>query len=867
MNIEALRRYGVPERVIERWRANGIRFLLPLQVRSVTRHGILEGKSLIVGGPGTSGKTFCGEMAALFQASRRKKAVFLVPLKAIAEERYKLFAGRYSPLGLKIRLATRDFTDHDRYIPSADFDILITIYEKFNSLTATDISLLRTCGCFVLDEFQMISDPERGTEIEILMAKIRAFGRGSQLVILMGGGSSCQGISEWLDIPVLEETRRPVDLRLGVLHRGTFHYRGFNDLNEGDERWLEERGIDYDGPLDDQTFGAIEALVVQGEQVMIFVSSRNKARAVALHLGELLDLPSCAASLQSLKDLPPSIQNEDLGRCLSRGVAFHHAELDSEQRELVENGFRKGEIRVLCATSTLAWGVNLPVKNVFVETMKYDGAVSPGTRRLPIPLSAGEFHQAAGRAGRLGAGEKFGRAVMVASTPYEQEILWNQYVYSGNENPASTLDQRKIPDLILRLLACRVATTRAEIVEVTDRLYATRQSQSESHIQKMTEVSLTYLEKGALVQIDRAGTIRPTDFGRIACETGISAGSIIVISEKLGEEESYEPLEWLFLALELREWKETSGPFSSARFTVQNLIDQINSLGDGILERSIMMGEHFNLMQDRRYQERLAAFLFALAWISGWPTRELEQAFRRGIGGLRKDASTLSWIISAIEKMVNGKESPRSSENSVCRDLHILALRLRYGVDEHLLNLARILDIDREFIRRLHDTGVRSADDLKDMDYSVLKAILPLPIVEKIHKRMQNHRPEMSLARMEHSAGEDNRVVFTGNSRKLLKEAVIFGKSIFLQPKLYSYLQKLRWASLSDNPWVAKETFESGFNQSKYISKLRRILRQARIDAEIISDGRGSYRLVLPESVDGAGVGRDDQQVGVNEGR
>jgi helicase len=867
VNIEALRRYGIPEQVIERWQADGLRFLLPLQVRSVNRHDILEGKSLIVGGPGTSGKTFCGEMAALYQASRRKKAVFLVPLKAIAEERYKLFAERYSPLGLKIRLATRDFADHDRYISCADFDILITIYEKFNSLTATDISLVRICGCFVLDEFQMISDPERGLEIEILMAKIRAFNHGSQLVILMGGGSSCQEISDWLDISVLEETRRPVDLRLGVLHRGTFHYRGFNDLNEGDERWLEARKIDYDGPLDDQTFAAIEALAARGEQVMIFTSSRNKAMAIALHLASLLDLQSCTESLKSLIDLPPSIQNEDLGRCLGCGVAFHHAELDSEQRELVENGLRSGEVRILCATSTLAWGVNLPVKNVFVETIKYDGSVSPGERRLPVSLSAGEFHQAAGRAGRLGAGEKFGRAVMVASTPYEQEVLWNQYVYSTNENPASALDNRKLPDLVLRLLACGIATSEAEIVNAIGGLYAARFSRDETPAEVIIGRALKYLTRGVLVRVDRAGRIRPTDYGRIASETGFSSESIIAISEALEEGQMHESLEWLLFALGLTEWKQTSGPFHAAHHSIRSLIEEANRASNGLVERPILIDGYLSGSNDRQNRDRLAAFLFALAWISGRPTRELEEAFGRGIGGLRRDASTLAWIIATIEKVMNLEEASNSIDSSIRPELRSLASRLRYGVDKQLLHLAQVLDIDREFLRQLYDAGVKRMDDLTDIDLSVLKAVLPLPVVRRIQKRAQDYRPGAASETSDISIQTDNRVVFTGDRRRLLNEAVISGISVFLQPKLYFYLQKLWWTSLTDNPWIHKDTLEPGLNQPKYISKLRRALKKAAVDARIISDGRGSYRLVLPECMDGSGVGRNDQHVGVDSGR
>ena len=187
MKTEVLIRYGIPGEVIKRWNNDGIRQLLPIQIQSITRFGILDGNSLIISGPGTSGKTFCGEMAVLKSASQREKAIFLAPLKSIAVEKYRTFRERYSPLGLRIILSTRDHTEHENDIIKNRFDILISIYEKFNSLTSNDITLIKSCRCFILDEFQMISDPGRGAELELLMAKIRRFSPGAQIILLMGG--------------------------------------------------------------------------------------------------------------------------------------------------------------------------------------------------------------------------------------------------------------------------------------------------------------------------------------------------------------------------------------------------------------------------------------------------------------------------------------------------------------------------------------------------------------------------------------------------------------------------------------------------------------------------------------------------------
>ena len=867
MKIEALQRFGIPGQVIKRWSVDGIRFLLPLQAESVNRYAVLDGESLIISGPGTSGKTFCGEMAALHQAASRKKAIFLVPLKAIAEEKYRLFTKRYSPLGLKIRLATRDRSEFDHKISRADYDILITIYEKLNSMTATDISIIKNTGCFILDEFQLISDPGRGPEIEMVMAKIRAFNPGSQLVILMGGGSSPEKISRWLGLPALEETRRPVDLRLGVLHRGTFHFRGFNDLREGDERWLEERQIDYDGPLDDQSAAAIEILAGRGEQIIIFTSTRRKATGSASHLAERLNLPAAQESLKALSDLAPSVQNELLARCLRHGIAFHHAELDSEQRKLVEDGFRRGEVRILSSTSTLAWGVNLPAKNVFVETVKYDGVRSSNCRETLVPLSGVDFQQAAGRAGRLGVGDKFGRAVMIAATPYEQEVLWNQYVYARIEDPESGLAKRQMPDLAIRLITCGIAVLPDEIVCAVSNLFGAFCLKEKSGISDLAESAVAYLEKGGLIHFDKPGNIVPTSLGAIACMTGFSVESIVRINEALYRGEMEEPLEWLYFAFGLREWSEAGGFYRSGGASAFTLLQRIDELCEGLSDRSEYIASVVKFHKEPSVVRSLAAFLFALEWIAGRPTREIEIAFNRGGGGLKRDAQTLSWILTAIEKVLRCQGSASDSHDTIADELNQLAARMRCGVPIAMLPLVKVLDIDREFIRRIYNMGIRSVDDFHDIDYSVLKEMLPPNAVEKIQSRLKSYG-QKKLSPVEMTPSRKNaEVLFTGKTRKLLKEINIYGKSIFLQPKLYSYLQKLWWGNLSGNPWIYKESLEPGFNQAKYLSKLRRILKEGGAKIEIISDGRGYYRLLLPESIDGADVAGDDEHVGVNQRR
>jgi helicase len=860
MRIEALEKQRIPSQVIKRWLADGMRYLLPIQAESVNRYGILRGESVVISGPGTSGKTFCGEMAALYNGALGKKAIFLVPLKAIAEEKHRLFTGRYSPLGIRLALATRDRLDDT--VAQGQFDILIGIYEKFNSLTASDISLIRNCGCFILDEFQMIDDSDRGAELELVIAKIRAFNPGAQIVILVGEGSSPEGISRWLGIPCLEENRRPVDLRLGILHRGKFHFRGFNDLREGEESWLEKRDIDYDGPLSDQSLSAIGTLIERGEQVIIFSSTRKSCVNIAAHLARQLNLPRASNSVGALDDLAPSAQNERLGACLDGGVAFHHAELDSEQRGLVEDGFRSGEIKALVATSTLARGVNLPAKNVFIEVMRYEGTRSLHSRSYMVPISVADFHQAAGRAGRLGSKDSFGRAVMVASTPYEREILWDRYVYSRDEETKTIPDKGRFADLIMRLVACGAAVSIDGLRAIISRLYNIQRSDRKDDVSIMVETGVEFLERGDFLSVDRSGAVRSTSLGRITCLSGLSVESVSLIDSAMRKGEIVHPLEWLLFSLELREWMEAAGSYAVRRFSSDDIWRRISELTNGLFDESEYLLAKARLRKLPEIGRAFSEYLFLLEWISGRPTRDLEITFDRGGGGLKRDAETVSWILGGIEKVL--RRSKSESDDKAADGLLTLSSRIRYGVSPAMLSLATMLQIDREFIRRLYEMGIRRKDDLFEIDYQQFGEMLPPSVIERIIDRTRNRpSPENSPEGRESSG---NMIEFTGTVRNRLREVIILRRSIFLQPKLYSYLRKLWWGSKSDNPWVHKETLEPGFNQAKYISKIRNIFKKSGVDLKIASNGAGSYRLVLPDGDQSPDIGADYEHVSVDGG-
>jgi helicase len=840
VKIEALTRFGLPGQIIKRWSLDGIRFLLPIQSESVNRFGLLDGKSLIISGPGTSGKTFCGELAVSAKAATRQKGVFIEPLKAVAEEKYKTFLKRYGPLGISIALATRE---HD--MPGKDinkFDIGIFIYEKFNALTASDISLIKGASCFILDEFQMISDPKRGIEFELAIMKIRTFNPQAQIVILLGGGAAPEKIASWLELPLLEENRRPVDLRLGVLHRGTFHFREFNALSEGDEVWLNNIEAEDDEPISSQNLAAIRFLAGKGEQILIFNSSKKEAMRLAQYLASHFNLPEARGALVALSECPQSLQNEMLEHCLRHGVAFHHADLDEQQRGIIEEGFRKGEIQILSSTSTLASGVNLPAKNVFIESVKYTGARTSNTRELVTPLSGVDFHQAAGRAGRLGCENSFGRAIMTADTQFEQEVLWDKYIYGQSEDPAPGLSAEQLPEFMLRAISCGAAGKPDEAEAICKRCYAASRDSLGTDMRAQVNDLLQYLEKCGLITIKSWGKIEATRFGQATGAAGLSVKSALEIREWLSSKIP-APLECLLLAVRLREWTcETTGYYLGNIASEIIMVQIQEALGGDDIN---LTGDLFRCMQDYRdlnLRPSLAAFLFAIEWCGGKPTQKLEAYFQKGAGGLRRDSSTLCWILRGIERIVRALISPLKVGTETVPGLGILIERLQYGVDEPLLPLAKATGLDREFIKRLFDSGIISLEHLYRSESGALRSLLPISAVERIEKWRQRYVSEMGVSTIGDDK-TDRRIRFTGNIDKLKNEVIIDGRSIYLQERLYAYLQKLWWEYIGTGCFVHKDMLDAGSNQAKYISRLRRIFRENNVAVEIIADGRGGYAL------------------------
>ena len=192
----------------------GIKELRPSQEKALKK-GLLEGKSLLVCTPTASGKTLIAEIAALNNIINQKgKAIYIVPLKALANEKFKEFRRRYGHL-VRIALSIGNIDSADPYL--TEYDLIITTSEKFDSLIRHHTPWLKYIKTVIIDEIHLLNDPGRGPTLEILITILKDLLKKVQLIGLSATIGNPEELAEWLGAELVKDNWRPVKLHKGIL--------------------------------------------------------------------------------------------------------------------------------------------------------------------------------------------------------------------------------------------------------------------------------------------------------------------------------------------------------------------------------------------------------------------------------------------------------------------------------------------------------------------------------------------------------------------------------------------------------------------------------------------------------------------------
>ena len=209
----------IPENLKQHYLASGIVELYPPQAECV-QTGMLEGKNLLVSIPTASGKTLIAEMAMHTHIAKKGKCLYIVPLKALASEKFDEFEGK----GVRIGIATGDFDRRDDSLGRND--IIVATSEKVDSLLRNRARWISDITLLVIDEIHLIDSENRGPTLEMVIAKLRYRNPAMQVIGLSATIGNPQLLAGWLDAELVTSTWRPVDLRQGVFWNNRIHFRG-----------------------------------------------------------------------------------------------------------------------------------------------------------------------------------------------------------------------------------------------------------------------------------------------------------------------------------------------------------------------------------------------------------------------------------------------------------------------------------------------------------------------------------------------------------------------------------------------------------------------------------------------------------------
>ncbi|KAF6207903.1 hypothetical protein GE061_016352 [Apolygus lucorum] len=362
------------------------------------------------------GKTLVAEILT-FQTvlERKKKVIIILPFVSVVREKMLYFQDLLVGSGVRVE----GFMGS--YNPPGGFravHVAICTIEKANSLInrLLEENNFDNIGCVVVDELHLLGDPHRGYLLELLLTKLKYISKKGlcppiQIVGMSATLPNLDVLAKWLNATLYKTDFRPIPL-IEFIKVNRSVYKA-TDLTSSE---TFQPAFTIDNDPGDTIYLCIDT-ILKGYSVLVFCPTKNWCETLALQVaGEVkrlgcsntesgveirkqLNSEAISDTLQQLKNSPVGLESV-LGKCVSFGVAYHHAGLTLDERDIVEGGFRRSVLRVLVATSTLSSGVNLPARRVIIRSPLFNG-------RMMDILS---YKQMVGRAGRMGkdtAGESY----------------------------------------------------------------------------------------------------------------------------------------------------------------------------------------------------------------------------------------------------------------------------------------------------------------------------------------------------------------------------------------------------------------------------------------------------------------------------
>ncbi|XP_065179224.1 DNA polymerase theta-like [Sycon ciliatum] len=473
--------WGIPDSVVKHFGNAGVSHLFPWQAECLVQRDVLAGRNLVYSAPTSGGKSIVAELLLLKRVlETRRRAILILPFVSVAREKAKHLQRVFADVGIRVGAFVGSDTPRGGF---TCVDVAVCTIERANSLVNRLLEEGRVSELcmMIVDELHMLGDSHRGYLLELLLTKVQFVSTSrdpAQHIAVASTPSSHQlpaiqivgmsatlpnlpAVACWLNAELYCTDFRPVPLTQYVKAGDTVY-----DIDMKKVRSVSGKTIKGD---DDDIFLLSRESLAAGHGVLIFCPTKARCEKVALSLAEMASRLCPKPSTEEhtalsnvadqLKSTPVGLDSV-LSKTLPYGIAFHHAGLTMEERDVLEAGFRQQSIRLLVATSTLASGVNLPARRVLIRTPHFHGSL----------VNILSYHQMVGRAGRKGL-DDMGESFMICKASEKSKIqaLLQSPLLPVHSCLAGRADSEEgkaagMQRALLEIIVSRVAKTHADIL-------------------------------------------------------------------------------------------------------------------------------------------------------------------------------------------------------------------------------------------------------------------------------------------------------------------------------------------------------------------------------------------------------------------
>ncbi|XP_058411862.1 DNA polymerase theta isoform X1 [Diceros bicornis minor] len=763
-----LANWGLPTAVLEKYHSFGVKKMFEWQAECLLLGQVLEGKNLVYSAPTSAGKTLVAELLILKRVlEMRKKALFILPFVSVAKEKKYYLQSLFQEVGIKVD-GYMGSTSPTRHFSS--LDIAVCTIERANGLINRLIeeNKMDLLGMVVVDELHMLGDSHRGYLLELLLTKICYITKKSascqadlssplsnavQIVGMSATLPNLDLVASWLNAELYHTDFRPVPL-LESIKIGNSIYDSSMKLVREFQPMLQVKGDE------DHVVSLCYETIRDNHSVLLFCPSKKWCEKLAdIIAREFYHLHCQPEGLVTSSEIPPVILEQKgllevvdqlkrspsgldsvLQKTVPWGVAFHHAGLTFEERDIIEGAFRQGQIRVLAATSTLSSGVNLPARRVIIRTPIFSG------RSLDILT----YKQMVGRAGRKGV-DTVGESILVCKNSEKSKGI---ALLQGSLKPVrSCLRRREGEEVtgsmiraILEIIVGGVASTSQDMQTYASCTFlAASMKEGKQGIQKnqdsvqlgAIEACVMWLLENEFIQITEAsdGTegkvYHPTHLGSATLSSSLAPTDTLDIFADLQRAmksfvlendlhivylvtpmfEDWTTIDWYrFFCL----WEKL--PTSMKR------VAELVGVEEGFLARCVkgkIVARTERQHRQMAIHKRFFTSLVLLDLISEVPLKKINQKYgcnRGQVQSLQQSAAVYAGMITVF--------SNRLGWHNMELLLSQFQKRLTFGIQRELCDLIRVSLLNAQRARFLYASGFLTVADLARANIAEVETVL-----------------------------------------------------------------------------------------------------------------------------------------------